>query len=141
MINQTTSATLKGAIAGAQELLTSFSFSDQLLGDLTTAFGSNYNRQAALDLVTQWQSGEFDSFPEIEILSSATINGANGAYSVDTNKIYIAEEYLLTNADNINAIVDLALEEYGHYVDAQINLEDGEGDEGALFSGLEVVQK
>ena len=136
MINQTTFSTLNQAIAGAQELLTTFAFSDELLGDLTTAFGDEYNREAALDLVSQWQSGEFGSFPEIEILSSDTINGANGAYSVDTNKIYITKEYLLANADNINAVSDLILEEYGHYVDAQINPEDGAGDEGALFSGL-----
>ena len=127
---------LNQAIADAQELLTSFAFQDKLLGDLTTAFGDNYDREEAEDLVTQWQSGEFGSFPKIEIISSDTINGANGAYSVDTNKIYIAEEYLLANADNQGAIVDLVLEEYGHYVDDQINPVDAFGDEGALFSGL-----
>ena len=136
MTNPTTFSALNQAIATSQELLTTYAFSDELLGDLTTAFGSEYNRDAAEDLVTQWQTEDFNSFPEIEIRNSAEINGANGAYSVDTNKIYIAEEYLLTNADNINAVSDLILEEYGHYVDAEINPEDGAGDEGALFSGL-----
>ncbi|MDJ0692085.1 MAG: hypothetical protein QNJ41_26775 [Xenococcaceae cyanobacterium MO_188.B32] len=136
MTNPTTFSALNQAIATSQELLTTYAFSDELLGDLTTAFGSEYNRDAAEDLVTQWQTEDFNSFPEIEIRNSAEINGANGAYSVDTNKIYIAEEYLLTNADNINAVSDLVLEEYGHYVDAQINPVDAFGDEGDIFAGL-----
>ena len=134
--NQNTYSALNQAIAGAQQLLTAFASKDQLLADLSTAFGSNYDRDAALSLVAQWQTGDFNSFPEIEILSSATINGANGAYSVDTNKIYIAEEYLLANADNVSAIVDVVLEEYGHYVDAQINPVDAFGDEGNIFARL-----
>ncbi len=136
MINQTTFSVLNQAIAETQDLLTTYAFGDELLSNFTTAFGDNYDRAAAEDLVTQWQKGEFDSFPEIEIRSSAEINGANGAYSVDTNKIYIAEEFLLANVDNQGAIVDLVLEEYGHYVDAQINSVDAAGDEGDIFAGL-----
>jgi Ca2+-binding RTX toxin-like protein len=136
MTIQTTSTILKGAIATSQELLTSYALGDELLGDLTVAFGAEYNRDAAQELVTQWQTGEFDSFPEVEIRNSAEINGANGAYSVDTNKIYIAQEYLLANADNINAVSDLVIEEYGHYVDANINSVDAAGDEGDIFSRL-----
>lgn len=72
-----------------------------------------------------WQSLEFASFPEIEIVSAVAIDDANGFYSADTNKIYIAEEYLLANADNISAILNLILEKYCHYIDAQINSADG----------------
>ena len=109
MSTQTTSSILNSAIELSQELLTQYSLSEELLGDLTTAFGTEYNSDTATELVTQWQTGNFDSFPEIEILSSAEINGANGSYSADSNKIYISEEYLLANADNINAISDLLL--------------------------------
>ncbi|MGK7898689.1 MAG: FG-GAP-like repeat-containing protein, partial [Xenococcus sp. (in: cyanobacteria)] len=101
-----------------------------------TAFGTEYNSEAAQELITQWQTGEFGSFPEFEIRSAAEINGANGAYSANTNKIYISEEYLLANADDVKAVRDLILEEYGHYVDATINSVDAAGDEGAIFSGL-----
>jgi len=124
------------AIATSQVLLTKYALGDEVIGDLTTAFGYKYDRYAASDLITQWQTGEFDSFPEFEIRSSAEINGANGAYSVDTNKIYISEEYLLANTNNISAVSALVLEEYGHYVDASINSVDSAGDEGAIFSGL-----
>ena len=136
MTNQIIFSALERAIADSQELLTRSALGDKLTGGFTTAFGSEYDRDAAQDLVAQWRTGEFDSFPEIEIVDSVTIDNANGAYSVDTNKIYIAQEYLLANTDNINAVSNLVLEEYGHYVDAQINSVDAAGDEGAIFSSL-----
>ena len=134
MNNQNTSSILNQAVLGAQEFLTSFAFKDQVLGDLTTAFGDNYNQQSALSLVNQWQTADFSSFPKIEILSSSTINNANGAYSVDTKKIYLAEELL--NIGDVSTITSIILEEYGHFVDDQINSVDASGDEGAIFSGL-----
>ncbi len=136
MTTQTTSTILNNAIASSQELLTQYSSSENLLADLTTAFGTEYNSDAAQELITQWQTGEFTSFPEFEIRSAEEINGANGAYSADTNKIYISEEYLQANANDIKAVRDLILEEYGHFVDASINSVDAAGDEGAIFSGL-----
>ena len=136
MTTQTTSTILNSAIADSQELLTQYSLSENLAADLTTAFGTEYNSDAAQELVTQWQTEDFTSFPEFEIRSANEINGANGAYSVDTNKIYISEEYLLANTNNPNAISSLIIEEYGHFVDASINSVDAAGDEGAIFSGL-----
>ncbi len=53
MNNLNTVSILNSAIAKSQELLTTYAFSNELLGDLTTAFGSEYNRDAAQDLVTQ----------------------------------------------------------------------------------------
>ncbi|MEO1558908.1 MAG: FG-GAP-like repeat-containing protein [Cyanobacteria bacterium J06632_19] len=136
MTNQTTSTILDNAIANSQELLKKYALGDETSRDFTTAFGYKYDRYAASDLITQWQTGDFGAFPEIEIRSANEINGANGAYSADTNKIYISEEYLLANASNIKAVSDLVLEEYGHFVDASINTVDSAGDEGAIFSGL-----
>ena len=141
---QNTSVTLNSAhreadlleIADSQELLTTYALGDELLGDLTVAFGSEYNREAAQDLVKQWQTGDFDSFPEIEIRSSDTINGANGAYSADTNKIYIAEEYLLAHPDDRNAIASLLIQELGHYIKKLFpNSRDAELNNLSLFVG------
>ena len=136
MTIQTTSTILKNAIASSQELLTQYAFSENLLADFSIAFGADYDSDTAQELITQWQTGEFTAFPELEIRSAAEINGANGAYSADTNKIYISEEYLLANANDVGAVSDLILEEYGHFVDARINSVDSAGDEGAIFSGL-----
>ena len=112
MAAQTTSAILNSAIAASQNLLTQYALGEDLSNDLTTAFGPLYDGNAAAGLIEQWQTGDFAAFPKIEILSSASINGANGAYSADTNKIYISEEYLLANAANQSAVSDLLLEEY-----------------------------
>ena len=136
MTTQTTSAILNNAIAASQTLLTQYALGGELIGDLMTTFGPTYDSDAAADLIEQWQTGDYSDFPDVEILSSASINGANGAYSADTNTIYIAEEYLLANATNQSAVSDLILEEYGHFVDSQINSVDAAGDEGAIFSGL-----
>ncbi len=125
---------LNKAILVTKEQLTSFAFKEELLTNLTTAFGDKYDRQAVSLLITQWQTGTFDSFPEIEIRSSAEINGANGAYSADTSKIYIAEELL--NSGNSSLITDVLLEEYGHFVDSSINKTDTTGDEGNIFANL-----
>ena len=136
MTTQTISTILNNAIAASQDLLTQYALGGEPSGDLMTAFGPTYDSDAAADLIEQWQTGDYSDFPGVEILSSASINGANGAYSADTNKIYIAQEYLLANATNQSAVSDLILEEYGHYVDASINSVDAAGDEGAIFSGL-----
>jgi hypothetical protein len=76
-------------------------------------------------------------FPPIEIVSASEINGANGAFSGQTNRIYLSREYLLGNATNIAAIVRVLLEETGHWVDQFLNEEeDSAGDEGAIFAAL-----
>ena len=136
MATQTTSTILNSAIAVSQQLLTEYALGEDLIDDLTTAFGSSYNGDVAAELIEQWQTGEFGLFPEFEIRSSNEINGANGAFSADTNKIYISEEYLQANTNNIEAISNLVLEEFGHFVDSKINSVDSAGDEGAIFSGL-----
>jgi uncharacterized repeat protein (TIGR01451 family) len=75
-------------------------------------------------------------FPTIEVRPSAQINGANGAFAVATNKIYLAEELLLGSGPGSEAVVAVLLEEVGHFIDAQLNAEDTPGDEGAIFSAL-----
>ena len=136
MATPSTSTLLNNAISTAQQLLTEYAIGENLFNGLTTAFGASYDSDAATDLIEQWQTGQFGAFPEFEIRSSEELNGANGAFSADTNKIYISEEYLLANANNFEAISTLVLEEYGHFVDAQINIVDAAGDEGEIFAGL-----
>ena len=82
-----------------------------------------------------WKLGQFD-FPEVEIVSSADINNANGAYAKATNKIYLAQEFLYVNRNNTSAIVSVILEEYGHYLDSKLNTTDTPGDEGAIFAAV-----
>ena len=98
------------------------------------AFGKEYDQAAALKLRSQWQVGDFSQFPEIEVISSSILGDANGAYAGSTNKIYLSDAYV--NGAATDALVNTLLEEYGHFVDAQINQVDSAGDEGAIFAAL-----
>ena len=124
------------AQANLQSLLTEFTYSQDFLADINTAFGGDFNRLSLEQFYQQWQENNFDDFPIIEIISSTEFDGANGAFSVNTNKIYLAKEFLTANRLNINAVTAVLLEEYGHYIDSQINSFDSPGDEGAIFSVL-----
>jgi hypothetical protein len=103
---------------------------------LHLAFGEAVAQPLAIDLIQGLIEGE--GRPSIEVRSSAEINGANGAFAVATNKIYLAEELLLgfDGRADAEAIVSVLLEEVGHFIDAQLNREDASGDEGAIFSAL-----
>ncbi|WP_207765462.1 hypothetical protein [Cuspidothrix issatschenkoi] len=46
-----------------------------------TAFGTQYNRSLAEIMRLQWEAGDFSQLPQIEILDSSILGGANGAYA------------------------------------------------------------
>ncbi|REJ42170.1 MAG: calcium-binding protein, partial [Microcystis flos-aquae DF17] len=88
----------------------------------------------ATQLRQQWKSRNFSQIPPIEVLSGEVLGTAKGAYSSSTNKIYLSASFL--NTASSAAIVNVILEEIGHYVDAQINPVDSAGDEGEIFANL-----
>ncbi|OKH30228.1 hypothetical protein NIES2119_31335 [[Phormidium ambiguum] IAM M-71] len=119
-----------------EDLLSNFAKDENLLGKINLAFGDEINRESLDKLLQQWGNGNFVELPEIEIRKAAEINGANGAYSWENNKIYLAQEYLVLNAGNGSAITNVLLEEIGHFLDSRINAFDAAGDEGAIFSSV-----
>ncbi|MFN9405479.1 MAG: Calx-beta domain-containing protein [Dolichospermum sp.] len=99
-----------------------------------TAFGSGYNFATAASFRSQWQSQDFSQFPQIEIVSSEVLGSANGAYAISTNRIYLSDQFVSTaSQQSLDAVI---LEEFGHFVDAQVNNSDSAGDEGDIFSAL-----
>ncbi len=100
---------------------------------IQVAFGTAVNTD---ELQSQWQAGDLTGFPIMEIVSGNHLNGANGAYAIANNRIYLSYEFLSQNQGNLGAIVALLLEEYGHYVDGLLNSTDAPGDEGAIFAAL-----
>jgi VCBS repeat-containing protein len=100
------------------------------------AFGDSFNAGVALGLAEDWAKGDFSNLPKFEIHSKDEINGANGAFAAATNTIYLSREFLRQNANNLEAVTSVLLEEIGHAVDARLNPEDSSGDEGAIFSAL-----
>lgn len=114
----------------ARERLTDFTQEPSFEDKIRLAFGNDSDVNG---LRQAWQARKIN-FPQIEVRSSSQINGANGAFSVDTNKIYLSQEFLGEN--DTEAIANLLLEEYGHYIDSRINSSDTPGDEGAIFAAL-----
>jgi RHS repeat-associated protein len=83
-----------------------------------------------------WNAGDFSVFPPIEIRSQAELGGAKGAYSGERDTVYLAQELLAQNTDNISPVVDVLLEEIGHFLDQRLSVGDLPGDEGAIFSAV-----
>ncbi|MFN9400857.1 MAG: hypothetical protein ACK57R_08760, partial [Dolichospermum sp.] len=125
---------LNGTITSVKVTLSNFAQSQGFWANWQTAFGRNYDVIKATELRQQWQSRDFSELPSIEVVSGEVLGTANGAYASSNNKIYLSESFL--NTASPAAIVNVILEEIGHYVDAQINQVDSLGDEGAIFAAL-----
>jgi Ca2+-binding RTX toxin-like protein len=135
-LNEDSQSILEQAIVTSQQLLSEFAESDNLLEKVTSIFGSNFDTEKLNYFRQSWLNGDFEQLPEIEIRSQEDLDGANGAFAASTNKIYLSEEYISQNSLNSGAIVDVLLEEIGHFVDANINQFDTAGDEGEIFSAV-----
>jgi Ca2+-binding RTX toxin-like protein len=125
--------TINSALTLAYNQLSTFAGLDDFWSRFDTAFGTNYDRTMALTFKSQWLAGDFSQFPTIEVVSDEVLGTANGAYG-SNNTIYVSEQFLSTASES--SLVALLLEEYGHFVDAQINTSDSAGDEGAIFAAL-----
>ena len=121
---------IQAATQRAQEQLQQFAQRPDFSEKMILAFGTS-----SAGLQGAWANGVV-ILPKIEIIASSEINGGLGAFAGATNKIYLAQELLNANANNLDAVVGVLLEEYGHFVDYSINQTDSPGDEGAIFSDL-----
>lgn len=134
--DSTHSIIIDKALSLVQDYLTKFALNEDFLDQVELAFGNPSNLAKLEELRQQWASGQFEAPPEIEVCQSPEINGAFGAFSADTNKIYLSQEFINQDTSGSGAIADVLLEEYGHFVDAQINVSDARGDEGEIFSAV-----
>ncbi len=135
-MNWSNSSVVNRSVLSSQDLLAS---SIALTGGkdlLRGAFGDRFDLDAAMVWLETETLNNFRNFPTLEIVSAAEINYARGAYSTDTETIYLAREFITKNTDNEQAIAEVILEEYGHFLDAQFNTVDAPGDEGELFADL-----
>ena len=127
---------LEEALQNTSQYLSRFIFDAKYTQKLETAFGNDFNRSVANQLFDDFAKGKFKAVPTIEIVSRNDINGANGAFSITTGKIYLAGDFISQNAQNVNAVAAVLLEEIGHFVDSRINTKDTAGDEGDIFARL-----
>ncbi|GET40719.1 C39 family peptidase [Microseira wollei] len=124
------------ALQSAYGYLKGLATDADFINKMNLAFGNNWNGEVASKLVQEFGGGNFSALPGIEILPSAAINGANGAFASLTNTVYLSEEFIAQNAGNPGAITSVVLEEIGHYIDSKINTSDAAGDEGDIFARL-----
>ena len=117
---------LEKYVWNAVEQLSSFVGDSGFFTKMSTVFGENIN----------FKNLSSATLPSLEVLASKNLNGANGAYSVDTNTIYISQEFINNNLENPQVISDLLLEEIGHSIDNILNQADTPGDEGEYFAAV-----
>lgn len=127
---------LQRSLQLSHRYLTTLANSDHFYDVFRSAFGSSFQEDAASQLRAQWQRGQYDTLPKVEVLGNE-LGSASGAYAASTNTIYLSQRFLATGT--VDAIASVLLEEIGHFVDARVNQLDAKGDEGAIFSTL--VQK
>lgn len=114
--------------------LSKFAADPDLAAKLNVPFGENWDAGAAKTLAEAWFQGDFSDIPQVKVVSSAEIDGANGAFAAATDTIYLSKE-LLAGGD-LGAIADVLREEIGHSVDVRLNGTDSPGDEGAIFGAI-----
>ena len=106
-------------------VLTTFSGDPLFAEKFTLAFGTTVSSEQFLQTVA--------ALPQIEVRSDAELKGALGAFSAQTQKIYLSESLLKGDLVRLRSVL---IEEIGHFVDAQVNTVDSPGDEGAIFATL-----
>ncbi|MBE9235079.1 hypothetical protein IQ227_03230 [Anabaena aphanizomenioides LEGE 00250] len=127
MFNNTWQPILKSALAKLRKFARRADFDNSL----KQVFGADIQTG---ELQQAWLKGNFPTLPNLEIIASSQINGALGAFAATNNTIYLSSE--LIKGRNLNAITDVFLEEYGHYLDSILNQQDTAGDEGEYFAAV-----
>jgi Ca2+-binding RTX toxin-like protein len=128
------SSVLSAGLTTVYQHLTAFAGLESFWTNFDSIFGTEYNLAVAQLLRSQWQSQDFSLFPQIEVVSSEVLGSAKGAYAISTNKIYLSDQFVsVASQQSLEAVI---LEEFGHFVDAQVNATDTTGDEGELFSAI-----
>jgi hypothetical protein len=120
------------AINASEYILSGLSGNSQRDYIMGTAFGL-YNQESANQILTAWARNNFTNTPHIELVFGQNFNGA---FAKENNTIYLSQEFVAANQDNVGAVTGVLVEEVGHSLDSQINVQDADGDEGDIFSRL-----
>ena len=113
----------------ATEKLASFAGNSDFSDAMAIAFGEVGASSSALELLDDLAEGKVN----IEIISGTKLP-FSGAFG--NNTVFLSEEFLSSNSNNTQAIAEVIIEEFGHYLDFHLNPIDSEGDEGEIFAHL-----
>jgi peptidoglycan hydrolase-like protein with peptidoglycan-binding domain len=125
-------AALELGVLRAKEQLEIFARRRDFLELLEQAFDDNVSSDQLNALIQDLANGE--AIPEIKIVSANELNNYSGAFGQNT--IYLAEEFLIKNLTNLEAVESVLLEEIGHFIDEELGSSDSKGDEGDIFSKI-----
>ena len=89
------------ALSLVKDQLFQFSQSSVAIDVLESIFNVA-DASVAKTIVEDWQNNIFSTIPNIRILEATVLSGAKGAYSAQTNEIYLSDSLLKT--DNLTGL-------------------------------------
>jgi len=131
---------IEEALTQVKDKLTEFIASPTLATDLQTVFGQSTNVQEARTLLDGLPVS--DELPQITLVSAELMNGAVGGFDSLTGTVYLADSLIDPNSVITSDtqpsphLVNVIIEELGHWLDSQLNEVDTPGDEGELLAAL-----
>jgi hypothetical protein len=128
--------TLDTATADAQAQLVAFVSQPDWIEKIKPAFGSSLSVNGANVVAELITSGSFQFDALIKVVPALALNGANSVYDINSNLFYLSEEFISANTGQPQAIASALIEEFGHFLDIQVNPQDSPGDEGKIFVAI-----
>ena len=116
---------LQASVGNIISLLNDFAVDPLFAEKFALVFETTVSSEQFLQAVT--------TLPAIEVRSDADLAGALGAFSGQTQKVYLSESLVKGDSSQLEAVL---IEEFGHYFDFRFNTTDTPGDEGELFSNV-----
>jgi hypothetical protein len=117
----------------AYEAIVHFGQRDDFTIQMAVAFGERFDSVAADRFFASLVMGS-GVLPRVEVLEDSILGRAFGVYVQTTDTVYLSRE-LLSSGD-IDAITGVLIEEFGHGIDARVNMIDAAGDEGDIFKRI-----
>ncbi|MCF3586289.1 FG-GAP repeat domain-containing protein [Planktothrix agardhii] len=131
---------IEEALTLVEDKLTEFIASPTLATDLQTVFGQSTNVQEARTLLDGLPVS--DELPQITLVSAELMNGAVGGFDSLTGTVYLADSLIDPNSvitsdtEPSPHLVNVIIEELGHWLDSRLNQVDTPGDEGEWLAAL-----
>jgi hypothetical protein len=133
-------AVIGEALTLVEEELTAFLASPTFATNLQTVFGQSTNVPEARTLIDALFVS--DELPQITLVSAELMNGAVGGFDSLTGTVYLADSLIDPNSvmtsdtEPSPHLVNVIIEELGHWLDSQLNQVDTPGDEGEWLAAL-----
>jgi CSLREA domain-containing protein len=130
----TPSAVLESLLTALQRRLRLWASSGALAAAAHEALALDGHAASLRSLSEEWATGDFSSLPTITLLPDRSLPGVAGAYASSTTTIYLNATWLASKPEA--AALAVLTEEFGHWLDHQLNGHDTPGDEGELLARL-----